>query len=169
MDDDPDVPSRSGSEPAAGPRDADGDRTGPAPERDPDGDPTAVARELYDLPFHRHRGIEVLEVTAETARTRWPFETSMVGNPEVPALHGGVVSALADLTGAAVFVGNLGRYTPTIDLRVDYLRHAERAELTAEAEVVRRGGSVGVADVLVRTEGERCASATGVYKLSGGD
>lgn len=132
-------------------------------------DPTAVARELYDLPFHRHRGIEVVEVTADSARTCWPFEESLVGNPEVPALHGGVVSALADLTGAAVFVGNLGRYTPTIDLRVDYLRHAEPTDLTAESEVVRRGGSVGVADVVVRTEGERCASATGVYKLSGGE
>ena len=136
------------------------------PDPGSDADPTAVARELYDaLPFHRAQGIEVLEVTSTTARTRWPFDESLVGNPDVPAVHGGVVSALADLTGAVVFVGTLGRYTPTVDLRVDYLTHAGEADLTAEATVLRRGATVGVADVRVDSGGERCATGRGVYKL----
>lgn len=136
------------------------------PDPDPDSDPTAVARALYDaLPFHQREGIEVIEVTETTARTRWPFEPSLLGNPDVPAVHGGVVSALADLTGAVVFVGNAGRYTPTVDLRVDYLSHAGEADLTAEATVLRQGETVGVADVVVESGGERCATGRGVYKL----
>jgi uncharacterized protein (TIGR00369 family) len=156
--DGPDDPPCSDGERATGDLDARGD--------EPAGEPTAVARELYDaLPFHRAQGIEVLEVTADRARTRWPFDESLLGNPDVQAVHGGVVSALADLTGAVVFVGNLGRYTPTVDLRVDYLAHAGEADLTAEATVLRRAEGVGVADVVVESGEERCATARGVYKL----
>lgn len=128
-------------------------------------DHTATARELLDLPYHRANGIEILEATDEGARTRWPYDESLVGNPEVGAVHGGVISALADLTGATPFVGTLGRYTPTIDLRVDYLAHAGRADLHGAATVRRRGTSVGVADVTVESDGELCAKARGVYKL----
>lgn len=128
-------------------------------------DHTATARDLLDLPFHRHHGIEVVEATAESAHTRWPYDPDLVGNPEVPAVHGGVLSALADLTGATPFVAALGRYTPTIDLRVDYLSHAGEADLEGHATVLRRGESVGVADVEIRSAGNRCAKARGVYKL----
>lgn len=129
-------------------------------------DHTKRARQLFDLPFHRANDIEMVEVTEETARTRWPFDESLVGNPEVPALHGGVVSAMADLTGAVPFVASLGRYTPTIDLRVDYLSHAGPTDLEAEATVERRGETVGVASVMVSSDGTECAMAQGVYKLT---
>lgn len=129
-------------------------------------DPTDTARELLDLPFHRANGIEVVSASQEDAHTRWPFEASLVGNPEVPAVHGGVISALADLTGAAPFVGSLGRYTPTVDLRVDYLSHAGEADLEGYAEVRRQGETVGVADVVVESDGDPCAEARGVYKLT---
>lgn len=126
---------------------------------------TETARDLLDIPFHRANGIEVVSATEESAHTRWPYDESLVGNPEVPAVHGGVISALSDLTGAAPFVGSLGRYTPTVDLRVDYLTHAGEADLEAFADVRRRGDSVGVARVVVESGGETCAEARGVYKL----
>lgn len=128
-------------------------------------DRTETARRMLDVPFHRANGIELVEVTDDLARTRWPFDESLVGNPEVPALHGGVVSAIADLTGAAPFVGGLGRYTPTIDLRVDYLAHAGKADLTAESTVDRRGETIGTASIVVESAGNVCARARGVYKL----
>lgn len=127
---------------------------------------TDTARELLDLPFHRANGIVIVSASAETAHTRWPFDETLVGNPDVPAVHGGVISALADLTGAAPFVGSLGRYTPTIDLRVDYLSHAGETDLVGYAEVRRRGETVGVADVVVESSGDPCAEARGVYKLT---
>lgn len=129
-------------------------------------DTTDTARELLDLPFHRANDIEVVSATETTAHTRWPYDESLVGNPEVPAIHGGVISALADLTGAAPFVGSLGQYTPTIDLRVDYLSHAGAADLDAYAEVRRRGETVGVASMEVESGGDICAEAKGVYKLT---
>lgn len=129
-------------------------------------DVTETARELLDLPFHRANGIEVVSASEEGAHTRWPYDETLVGNPDVPAVHGGVISALSDLTGAAPFVGSLGRYTPTVDLRVDYLSHAGEADLEGYSEVRRRGDSVGVAHVVVESGDETCAEARGVYKLT---
>ena len=129
-------------------------------------DATHTARDLLDLPFHRANGIEIVSASAEGAHARWPFDEALVGNPEMGAVHGGVISALADLTGAAPFVGSLGRYTPTVDLRVDYLSHAGEADLEGFAEVRRRGETVGVADVVVESGGDPCAEARGVYKLA---
>lgn len=128
-------------------------------------DATATAADLFDIPFHRANGIEMVEVTEDAAHTRWPFDEDLVGNPEVPAIHGGVISAMVDLTGAAPFVGTLGRYTPTVDVRVDYLSHAGRADLQGHAEVLRFGESVGTADVAVESGGETVAVGRGVYKL----
>ena len=83
----------------------------------------------------------------------------------MPAVHGGVVSALADLTGAAPFVGSLGRYTSTVDLRVDYLSHAGNADSEGHAEVRRRDETGDVADVVVESAGDPCAEARAVYEL----
>jgi uncharacterized protein (TIGR00369 family) len=134
---------------------------------DGDGDRTAIVRELYDrIPFHRANDIEVVHVTPRRAETKFPFEESLVGNPDVGALHGGVVSSLVDLTGAAVFVGRCGDYTPTVDLRVNYLSAAGRRPLYAQATLQRSGANIGVAHVEVESGGEVCATGTGVYKLS---
>jgi len=130
-----------------------------------DGDRTDLVAELYDLPFHRHHDVEVVGADADGAAVRWPFDDALVGNPEVGAVHGGVVSALADLAGAAPHVAATGRYTPTVDLRVDYLEHAGAADLTAEATVRRRGDRVGVSDVTVRSGGDRCAVGKGTYMV----
>lgn len=128
-------------------------------------DLTEVARELYDLPFHRTHGIEIVEATADRGRTRLPFDESLIGNPEVPAVHGGVISALADLTGAVPLVAAEAAYTPTVDLRVDYLNHAGQAPLVGHSTVSRRGESIGVSDIVIRSDGRRCAVARGVYKV----
>lgn len=128
-------------------------------------DLTEIASELYDLPFHRAHGVEIVEATADRGRTRLPFDESLIGNPEVPAVHGGVISALADLTGAVPLVAAAEAYTPTVDLRVDYLNHAGHAPLVGDSTVSRRGASIGVSDVVIRSEGQRCAVARGVYKI----
>ena len=132
-----------------------------------DDDRTARARALFDIPFHRSHGIEIIEATADHAETRIPFDDTLIGNPEIPAIHGGVISALADLTGAVPLVAGADGYTPTVDLRVDYLTHAGAATLRGESWVRRRGESVGVADIEIRSGGQRCAVGKGVYKLDG--
>ena len=128
-------------------------------------DYTAVARELLDLPFHREVGVTIEQASRDAGHTRIAFDDSLVGNTELGAIHGGVVAALADLTGAVPFVATEGRYTPTVDLRIDYLSHAGSADLVGEASVKRRGSTLGVADITITSDGTECAAARGVYKL----
>ena len=149
----------------AGPGAGDSDRR-PAPSAG-GADRTAVVERLYgDVPFHRRHDLEVLAVTPERARVKLPFDPGLVGNPDLGAVHGGVVSALVDLAGAAVFVGGREAFTPTIDLRVNYLEAAGREPLYATATVDRRGADIGVASVEVESGDAVCATGTGVYKLT---
>jgi uncharacterized protein (TIGR00369 family) len=130
-------------------------------------DRTALVRELYDaIPFHQELDLEVREVTPERAETEIPFDQSLVGNPDLQVLHGGIISSIVDLTGAAVFIGHCEDYTPTVDLRVNYLEAAGKQPLTATATVERRGENIGVASVEVASGDTLCATGTGVYKLS---
>ena len=129
-------------------------------------DRTATVRRLYDrLPLHEALGVRVEEVTAERAAVTVPFREELVGDPDRGVLHGGAVSTTVDLTGAAVFVGACEAYTPTVDLRVNYLEAAARAPLSATATVERTGESIGVARVEVTSDDRLCATGTGVYRL----
>jgi len=138
------------------------------------------------IPFNRLLGIQVSHLAPGEAHLLLPGREEHVGNPFVPALHGGCLSALADTAGgAAVFsAAQYGDVVSTIDLRIDYLRPAAPVDTVAEAEVVRIGGRVGVTRIRMwqqadaandspeaRTEdGERrlVAEATGVYSIRRG-
>jgi len=146
------------------------DRHGQHPEAQPDedvSDETAIVRQLYNrIPFHEANDIQVLVVTPRRAEIKLPFDPELVGNPDLEVLHGGAVSSLADLAGAAVFIGKCEDYTPTVDLRVNYLEAAGKKPLYATATVERRGDNIGVASIEVESGETVCATGTGVYKLS---
>jgi uncharacterized protein (TIGR00369 family) len=88
-----------------------------------------------------------------------------------PALHGGVLSALADAAGGAALWSGIdddrGRVS-TIDLRIDYLRPGRLEDVVAEGRTVRLGKRVGVADVRLYhpvREAETIATGKGVYNV----
>jgi uncharacterized protein (TIGR00369 family) len=123
------------------------------------------------IPFNRFLGVRVTEAREGFARLEIPFRPELVGDPLRPALHGGVLSALADTAGGmAVWMGiadPAGRVS-TIDLRVDYLRPGRLEVLVAEATVVRLGNRVGVADVRLfhpDAPNDSVATGKGVYNI----
>ncbi len=133
-----------------------------------------VLRQVMEelIPFNRYLGVKLIEARTGFARLEVPFRDELVGDPMRPALHGGVLSALADAAGgAAVWTGlddDRARVS-TIDLRIDYLRPARLFTLIAEATVVRLGNRVGVADVrLFNADAEDVTVATGkgVYNIT---
>ena len=78
-----------------------------------------------------------------------PFQDTLIGNPYLPALHGGVVAGFAETAATLQLVRSVaGANLPKcIDFSVDYLR-AGRAEATyAACEVVRLGGRVALVQV----------------------
>ncbi len=132
----------------------------------------ALRQMMEDLiPFNRFLGIRVLEVGDEGVRLSLPFRPEFVGDPLRPALHGGVISTLADVAGGMAMWADIedpAARVATIDLRVDYLRPARLETLDARAHVVRQGNRVGVIDVVIfhpSTASETIATGKAVYNI----
>ena len=122
------------------------------------------------VPFNRVLGIQVLDVSAGRAVFAVPFRQELVGDPDRPALHGGVLSAVADACGGAAVWSMCDEQdrVSTIDLRIDYLRPARLEVFHAIGTVLRVGNRVGVANVALfhpGAESAPVAEAKGVYSV----
>ena len=115
------------------------------------------------MPFADLVGIEVTEAADGHAEGRVEMRDDLSWNRERHQAHGGVTFTLADTVGGAALVSMVDQPVPTIDMRIDYLS-AGTGDLTAEADVVRVGGDVGVVDINVFVGEAHAASARGVYK-----
>jgi uncharacterized protein (TIGR00369 family) len=125
---------------------------------------------LNRIPFNRVLGIELLELSPGHAVLAIPFRPELIGDPFRPALHGGVLSALADTCGGCVVWSAIGAAdrVSTIDLRVDYLRPAKLEDLHARGEILRIGNRVGVATITLfhpSAPNEVVAESKGVYSV----
>jgi uncharacterized protein (TIGR00369 family) len=108
----------------------------------PDG--AALARGwLENSPFVALLGIRLEEMEPDRARLAMPFSDSLPTMGEV--VHGGAISSLIDTAAAAAAWS--GADVPerprasTIGITVDFLAPARSQGITAEARVVRRGGT----------------------------
>ena len=110
-----------------------------------------VIAQLFDsaFPFNRFLGLRMVHLERGRVEIELPFRPELIGDPIRPALHGGVISTMADTAGgAAVFtLTDPGDRVATIDLRVDYLRPGRQVDLRARAQVIRAGNRVGVSAV----------------------
>lgn len=84
-----------------------------------------------------------------------PYKDSLVGNPLIPALHGGAVGAFMEITAAAglLAASDLAALPKPIDVAVDYLRPGRPSDVYARASVTRQGSRV--ANVRVEAWQER--------------
>lgn len=125
--------------------------------------------ELFnEMPFVRSLGIEVTVATDGHAEGRLTVTEDHTSNPETGVVHGGATFTLADTVGDAAVVSLTGTLVPTIDMRIDYLAPVT-GDVTAEADVIRDGGSLAVVEVeLFDREETHVATAHGVYKIGGG-
>jgi uncharacterized protein (TIGR00369 family) len=133
----------------------------------------SVLRQVLEevIPFNRFLGMKACEMARGRVVIEIPWRDELVGDPMRPAMHGGVISTLADTAGGMAVWSALEdpiARVSTIDLRVDYLRPGRLEAIRAEAVVVRVGGRVGVADVRLyhpSAEGETVATGKGVYAI----
>jgi uncharacterized protein (TIGR00369 family) len=141
----------------------------------------AAVHEIFSerIPFNRLLGIHIDSMSFESARIRLDFRDELVGNFLRGSLHGGVVSAILDLTGGLVAflsaaknaagsshqeklekLANVG----TIDIRVDYLRPGIGRHFLASAYLLRSGNKVAVTRMeLHNDEDSLVAVGTGAY------
>jgi uncharacterized protein (TIGR00369 family) len=94
-----------------------------------------------------------LRLTADATQPifRMPFDPKLVGNPYLPALHGGVVAGFAETAAILHLSQSLhgARLPKAIDFSLDYLRAGRPEETFAACEVVRLGGRVALVTVRV--------------------
>lgn len=102
-----------------------------------------MAAVLEHIPYARFLGIEV-DVKGTELTTILPFKEELVGNVNLPALHGGVIGALLELTAVMqlLYDTSCERLPKTIDVSVDYLRSGRPQPTYGRAIVTRHGRRV---------------------------
>lgn len=106
----------------------------------------AALRAMLDsIPYLRFLGLR-FEVKGNDLLAVLPFQPMLIGNPGIPALHGGVTAAflesaaVAGLVWAGLAEGQAVQALPkTIDLTVDYLRPGQPKDAFAHARINRSG------------------------------
>ncbi len=128
------------------------------------------SRLLGVIPYARSMGFRV-QVDGEVATTIMPFDGKLVGNPSLPALHGGAVGAL--LESAAIFQlileSRADAVPKIINLTIDYLRSARPEDTFARASITKHGRRVVSvhARAWQRAEQKPVATASAHFLLPG--
>ncbi len=101
-------------------------------------DPIALRQVMEELiPFNRYVGVRVVEIDRGRVRIEVPFRPELIGDPLRQAMHGGVISMLADTGGGAAVWSALDEArarVSTVDMRIDYLRPGRQETLVCEAQ-----------------------------------
>lgn len=149
-----------------------------------DQDWRSLIKDIFEnrLPFNRLLGIEVLELDGGVPRLGIAMRDALVGNYMRGSLHGGVISAVIDVTGGlaaflslqqkikqeplAVKIERFGKLG-TIDLRVDYLRPGLGRRFQSTGHVLRSGHKVAVTRIEFKNdEDQLIAVGTGAYVIA---
>lgn len=119
---------------------------------------TALKSLLHGVPYIQFLGIE-FDRRGDELTALLPFDDKLIGNPTIPALHGGVTAAFMEVTAiielswtmlwedmeaglldaARLDPKRLPRLPKTIDFTVDYLRSGLPRDAYARARVNRSG------------------------------
>ena len=95
---------------------------------------------LQRVPYVRFLGMQV-ELAGDEMTAVLPFAEHLVGNPMIPALHGGVIGAFMELTATAQLAlsERRDRLPRPIGVTVEYLRPGRALATYARAEVKKVG------------------------------
>lgn len=95
---------------------------------------------LDSIPYVRFLGVRA-EPRGDEITTVLPFSQHLVGNPMLPALHGGVIGAFLEITAVVQLVWQIrSDYLPkTVDIGIDYLRSGRPLETYGRAVVTKHG------------------------------
>jgi len=101
------------------------------------------------IPYAKFLGLQV-EQQGHEIITVLPFQEHLIGNTNLPAIHGGAVGAMLEMTAVLqlIYDTSCERLPKTIDVSFDYLRSARGLTTFGRAIVTRQGRRVAN----VRTE-----------------
>jgi uncharacterized protein (TIGR00369 family) len=102
-----------------------------------------MAAVVAAIPYAVFLGVEVQQQGNEVI-TVLPFKEELVGNPVLPAIHGGVIGAFLEITAVLqlLFETACERMPKTVDVNFDYLRSGRAVTTYGRAIVNRQGRRV---------------------------
>lgn len=102
-----------------------------------------MAAVVAAIPYARFLGVEAQQQGNEVI-TVLPFADKLVGNPILPAIHGGVIGALLEITAVLQLLYETAceRLPKTVDVNFDYLRSGRAVTTYGRAIVNRQGRRV---------------------------
>jgi uncharacterized protein (TIGR00369 family) len=121
-------------------------------------DPDAL---LKGIPFAAFLGVR-LDLAGDDLTAHLPFAPNLIGNPMIPALHGGVIGAFMEITAMAQLAlhGNFDHIPKPIDVNVQYLRSGKPLGTYARAVVKRVGRTIASVEVSAWQENRHNPIAT---------
>jgi uncharacterized protein (TIGR00369 family) len=98
---------------------------------------------LQRIPYARFLGLRAA-LAGDEMTVILPFSDHIIGNVMLPAIHGGVLGALLEITALAQLslTQGLARQPRPIDVTVEYLRSGRPVDTFARAQIKRLGRRV---------------------------
>ena len=124
---------------------------------------------LDRLPYARFLGL-VSDGDGEALTVTMPFADRLIGNPMLPALHGGATAALLELTAVAQVALSYPRLRlpRPINVTVAYLRTGRPVDVHARARISKAGRRVAhvLAEAWQEDENQPIASLTAHFLVA---
>jgi acyl-coenzyme A thioesterase PaaI-like protein len=95
---------------------------------------------LQRIPYARFLGVR-MELHGDEMTGVLPFAEHLIGNPMLPALHGGVIGAFMEMTaiGQLLIAESLMRQPRPVDVSIDYLRSGRPVDTYARTVIKKVG------------------------------
>lgn len=131
------------------------------------GDPRQV---LSAIPYLAFLGVQLRhDPDSDSLLSVLPPDEKLIGNPRLPALHGGVVGAFLESAALVQLIwasDNVVRLPKVITVTIDYLRPASPVETVARADITRQGRRIAtLRTVAWQQDPERPVAAANAHFL----
>lgn len=109
-----------------------------------DGDAPDLAAVVAEIPYAQFLGLTV-DKKGNEITTVMKFADHLIGNPVLPALHGGTIGALMETTAIiqlAYETSGIENLPKPVDITIDYLRSGRPVDTYARAKITKQGRRV---------------------------
>jgi uncharacterized protein (TIGR00369 family) len=124
---------------------------------------------LARIPYAQFLGMRA-ELAGDEMTAILPYSEHLIGNPTLPAIHGGVLGAFMELTALTQLAiaqessgERMARQPKPIDVTVEYLRSGKPIDTFARAQITRMGRRIAN----VRVEAWQSTRAAPIAALHG--
>lgn len=95
------------------------------------------------IPYCRFLGVDV-DLKGSEITTILKFQQKLIGNPILPALHGGAIGAFLEITAIiqTMYEADTADVPKPVDINIDYLRSGRPVETYARAIITKQGRRV---------------------------